>query len=84
MLNAVDYKSLNLSMNDAERYQAEFEQLMRDTEARAEAGRSRDRDAIWKEFEQSFTRMADALKWSAEKRASYKKNVLDHILSDDL
>ncbi len=69
-----------MPMDDAKRYSAEFEQLMRDAQARAERAEKRDRETIWKGFEKSFNRLADAEKWSAEKRAKAKAFFLAHCL----
>jgi hypothetical protein len=66
-------------MNDAERYNAEFEQLMRATEQRAQRAEHLEREAIWKLMQKSFNQSADALKWSDEKRAAAKKYLLDHF-----
>jgi hypothetical protein len=67
------------SMNDAERYNAEFEQLMRDTQADAERAQNRDRETIWKGLQRSFNQLADAHNWSARQRATKKKYILDHF-----
>ena len=66
-------------MDDAERYNAEFEQLMRDTQEQAKRTENRDREAIWKGLEKLFGQLADAHNWSPEKRASSKKYFLDHF-----
>jgi hypothetical protein len=69
-------------MNDAERYNAEFEQLVRDTQSQAEHAEKQDREAIWKGLEKSFNRLADISGWSPEKRAASKKYLLDHFWDD--
>jgi hypothetical protein len=70
-------------MNDAERYNAEFEQLMRDAEQRAQCAENQEHEALWKSFQksfkQSFKQWADANNWSEEKRAVAKKYLLDHF-----
>jgi molecular chaperone GrpE (heat shock protein) len=66
-------------MDDAERYSAEFGQLMRDTEAQAERAKNRDREAVWKAIEKSFSQLAEAHNWSPEKCAASKKYLLDHF-----
>ncbi len=67
-------------MNDAERYNAEFEQLMREVQADAESAQNRDREMMWKAMEKPFDRMADAHKWTAEQRAAKKQYFLEHCL----
>jgi hypothetical protein len=66
-------------LNEAKRYSAEFDQLMRDTEAQAERAENRDREAIWKALEKSFHQLALAHNWSPEKCAASKKYLLDHF-----
>jgi hypothetical protein len=44
-------------VDDAERYNAEFDRLMRYTEVQAEHARSRDREAIWKALAKSFNQL---------------------------
>lgn len=66
-------------MDGAERYNAEFEQLMRDTRARAEHGENQEREMIWKLLEKSFNRLADVHNWSTEQRAAKRKRLLDRF-----
>jgi len=64
-------------MNEVDRYNAEFEQIMRDAKADADRVENRDREAILKGLEKSFNRLADVHNWSAEQRAAKKKYWLD-------
>lgn len=66
-------------MNDAERYNAEFDQLMRQTQDNAERAQNRDKEQIWKGLEKSFNKLADIHNWSIEQRAAKKKHYLDHF-----
>ncbi len=65
-------------MNDAERYRAEFEQLMRDTQGQAHSAENRDREVAWRALEKSFNQLADVSNWPPEKRAAAKKYLLGH------
>jgi hypothetical protein len=65
-------------MNDAQRYRAEFDQLMRDVQAQADSAQNRDREIIWRAMEKSFNQLAEANNWSPEKRAASKKYLLEH------
>src|SRR5712691_7967856 len=56
------------SMNDAERYQRDFERLMREAEAKAEQLQTRERNTVWSGVERSFNHLAEVQHWSAEQR----------------
>jgi hypothetical protein len=65
-------------MNDAERYRAELDQLLRDTQVHADRAENQEREVVWRAMEKSFNQLADANNWSSERRAASKKYLLEH------
>lgn len=70
-------------MDDAERYQREFDQLMREAEAKAHQVETQQREEIWHGLRKSFHDVAEAQNWSTKKREAAKKYLLDHFLDFD-
>jgi len=69
-------------MNDADRYQREFDLVMQGVEAQARSRTKSERDAAWKRLEPSFTLMADAHGWTKEQREIKKQFYLDAVFAD--
>jgi len=67
-------------MNDAERYQKQFDLMMQELEAEAKRRSNVDRDcrdATWKKFRGHFSKVADAKGWTPEQRETLKQRWLD-------
>jgi len=64
-------------MDDATRYQREFDLLMQEAEAEATRRTNADRDAIWQSIEKSFNAVAASANFTREKREDWKKQILD-------
>lgn len=68
-------------MNNADRYQKEFDLMMQDLEAEANRRENLDRETAWKTMQKTFTAMANAHGWDDAKRERVKKKLLDELFS---
>jgi len=67
-------------MDDAKRYQRDFDLLMQEAEAEATRRADADRSAIWNAIEKSFNAVATSAKLSEERREALKKQILDRAV----
>ena len=64
-------------MDDATRYQREFDILMQEAEAEATRRETADRNAIWHAIEKSFNAVAASANLSPEQTEDWKRRILD-------
>jgi hypothetical protein len=71
-------------MNDAERYNRQFELIMQEIQADASLKENADRDAIWRKIERSFNGFADSVypPWSPQKLETVKNDLLDQAVKN--
>jgi hypothetical protein len=69
-------------MDDAKRYQQDFDLLMQEVEADATLWQNKTRDMIRKKLEKSMNRLADAHGWTIELREVHKERFLVRMFSD--
>ena len=69
-------------MDDARRYQQDFDLLMQEVEADATLRQNKTRDMIRKKLEKSMNRLADAHGWTIEQREAHKERLLVRVFSD--
>jgi hypothetical protein len=70
----------HVPMDDATRYQREFDLLIQEAEAEAMSRNNADRDRIWRTIEKSFNAMAESAKLTLEKREALKRQILERAV----
>jgi hypothetical protein len=69
-------------MDDAKRYQQDFDLLMQEVEADATLRQNKTRDMIRRKLEKSINSLAAAYGWTIEQREAYRERLLAKVFSD--